>query len=133
MAKRRKTNIRIGDQNSLQDLMKEAYDDAYYQMVDVTSVSEQLDTKSKDITDIDGLTKLAKAKADFFKLRDSAIRVKLEVAKLQTEFVRLTKTEPENDMPMFGGGSNIKVGTDMLKKVRENLKNQTNDNDLTNI
>lgn len=89
MGRPRKTNIEVNDKKSLADLMQETYNDANDQMHKAQRVVNQLESgESPDNTDTDDISKIAKQKTDALKVRDSAIKIKIDIAKLQSEVLK---------------------------------------------
>jgi hypothetical protein len=67
--------------------MQETYNDACLQINDVQRTINELTTGSNP-DGVDDLTKIAKEKGNLLKVKDSAIRVKLEIAKLQSDIIK---------------------------------------------
>jgi hypothetical protein len=86
-ARKRKHDVKVNDNESLEGLMQETYNDACLQINDVQRTINELTTGSNP-DGVDDLTKIAKEKGNLLKVKDSAIRVKLEIAKLQSDIIK---------------------------------------------
>jgi len=82
MPRKRKHDVKVNNNESLEGLMQETYNDACLQINDVQRTINELTTGSNP-DGVDDLTKIAKEKGNLLKVKDSAIRVKLEIAKLK--------------------------------------------------
>ena len=121
MPRRKKQQIEVNSNESLQGLLQEVYNDACNQINDAQRVVNEVDAGS-DPEDVDDYAKVAKAKTDALKLKDSGIKAKLDVAKLQAELIKhsgnigeVMKTNPEA------------VSTDSFAKIREMIKEKGGD------
>jgi hypothetical protein len=74
---------------------------------------------------VDDLTKITKEKAGLLKVKDSAIRVKLELAKLQSDII---KSRGDADTAI-SERSNGAASLSDFKSIREMLKNSNTDNE----
>ena len=75
MARKRKHDVKVNDNESLEGLMQETYNDACLQITDVQRTINELSVAA-DPEGVDDLTKIAKEKGNLLKVKDSAIRVK---------------------------------------------------------
>lgn len=87
MPRKRKQDVKVNDNASLEGLMQETYNDACLQINDVQRTINEL-TTGVTPDGVDDLTKIAKEKGNLLKVKDSAIRVKLEIAKLQSDIIK---------------------------------------------
>ena len=87
MPRKRKTDVKVNNTNSLEGLLQETYNDACLQINDSQKIINEL-AASAIPADVDDLTKIAKEKGGLLKIKDSAIRVKLEIAKLQSDIIK---------------------------------------------
>jgi hypothetical protein len=87
MPRKRKTDVKVNNTNSLEGLLQETYNDACLQINDSQKIINELATSAIP-ADVDDLTKIAKEKGGLLKIKDSAIRVKLEIAKLQSDIIK---------------------------------------------
>ena len=87
MPRKTKQSIRINNNDSLSGLMQETYNDACLQINDAQRTINEL-TVSAAPDGVDDLTKIAKEKGGLLKIKDSAIRIKLELAKLQSDIIK---------------------------------------------
>lgn len=121
MPRKRKQDVKVNNVDSLEGLMQETYNDACLQINDAQRSINELAT-SANPTDVDDLTKIAKEKGGLLKVKDSAIRIKLELAKLQSDIL---KNRGDADAAIQER-SNGKASLDDFKSIREMLKNDKN-------
>ena len=69
------------------------------------------------------LTKIAKEKASLLKVKDSAIRVKLELAKLQSDVIKNRGDAASAISERSGGGASLSD----FKSIREMIKKNANE------
>ena len=119
MPRKKKQDIKINDSSSLEGLCQETYDDACLQINDAQKTINELSTAASP-QDVDDLTKIAKEKAGLLKVKDSAIRVKLELAKLQSDII---KNKGDVNLTL-GERANGSVSVNDFKSIREMLKNE---------
>ena len=98
-------------------------------------VEELFDSETKTINelvnsvkaeDVDDATKIAKEKSNALKIKDSAIRIKLEIAKLQNDIIK-HKGDAESAINERSGGN---ITLDDFSKVRDMLKKNANNNEI---
>lgn len=121
MPRKRKQDVKVNDTESLEGLMQETYNDACLQINDAQRTINEL-TASATPNDVDDLTKIAKEKGGLLKIKDSAIRIKLELAKLQSDIIKNSGDIETTLSERTQGGASI----DDFKSIREMLKNQNN-------
>jgi hypothetical protein len=120
MPRKRKQDVKVNNIGSLEGLMQEAYNDACLQIVDAQVSINELKT-SANPTDVDDLTKIAKEKAGLLKIKDSAIRIKLDLARLQNEIIK-NKGDVDASIKERSDG---KASINDFKSIREMLKNNS--------
>ena len=123
MGRHKKQKIKTNDVNSLEGLIQETYNDACTNIVDAQKTINEL-VNSVRPEDVDDATKIAKEKNNALKVKDSAIRIKLEIAKLQSDIMK-HKNNAEEDVN-DRSGSNITL--DDFSKVRELIKRNAEKN-----
>jgi hypothetical protein len=123
MARKKKQEVKINSVDSLEGLCQEAYNDACAQINDAQRTINEM-VNSANPEDVDDLTKIAKGKVDALKIKDSAIKIKLEIAKLQNDIL---KNNGDADAAVKDR-SNGTVSLDDFSKVREMIKNGPNNN-----
>jgi hypothetical protein len=118
MPRRKKQKIEVNSNNSLQGLLQEVYNDACNQINDAQRVVNEVASGSAP-EDVDDWAKVAKAKTDALKLKDSGIKAKLDVAKLQAELIKHNGSlgEAVENNPDV-------VSADSFAKIREMIKNK---------
>ena len=118
MARSKKQKIEINSNSSLQGVMQEVYNNACNQIQDAQKVVNEL-TASVTAEDVDDITIVAKATTDALKLKDSAIKIKLDVGKLQSDIM---KYSGNMDEVMTNNNTQL-VTSDNFSQVREMIKN----------
>ena len=121
MPRKRKQDVKVNNTESLEGLMQETYNDACLQINDAQKGINELVTGVTPV-DKDDHTKIAKEKGGLLKIKDSAIRIKLELAKLQSDII---KNRGDVDAAV-SERSNGTASTSDFKTIREMLKKQTN-------
>ena len=124
MPRKKKQDVKVNDTESLEGLMQETYNDACLQINDAQKTINEL-SSSANPTDVDDLTKIAKEKAGLLKVKDSAIRVKLELAKLQSDIIKNRGDVDSTISERSNGAASLSD----FKSIREMLKNSNSDTD----
>jgi hypothetical protein len=125
MPRKKKQEVKVNNNESLEGLMQETYNDACLQINDAQKTINEL-SASATPEDIDDLTKIAKEKGSLLKVKDSAIRIKLELAKLQSDIIK-NRGDAEGAISERSNGS---ASLSDFKTIREMLKNKdVNDDD----
>jgi hypothetical protein len=124
MPRKKKQDVKVNDTESLEGLMQETYNDACLQITDAQKTINEL-SASATPTDVDDLTKITKEKAGLLKVKDSAIRVKLELAKLQSDIIK-SRGDADTAISERSNGS---ASLSDFKSIREMLKNSNADNE----
>jgi hypothetical protein len=109
----KKQEIKINDNSSLQGLLQEVYNNACNQITDAQKVVNEIGVGSVP-EDVDDWAKVAKAKTDALKVKDSAIKTKLDVGRLQGDIIKFSgeiKTALDNNPEV--------VSNDSFAKIRE--------------
>jgi hypothetical protein len=128
MPRRKSTDIKVNNNDSLEGLMQETYNDACLQINDAQRTINELGV-SITPNDIDDLTKLAKEKAGLLKVKDSAIRIKLELAKLQADIIKNRDDDANQaNSERANGAASLKD----FKKIRDMLKNDKKEDEELN-
>ena len=120
MPRKKKQEVKVNNVDSLEGLMQETYNDACLQIIEAQSFINELSTRTNP-NDVDDATKIAKEKGGLLKIKDSAIRMKLELAKLQSDIIK-NKGDVEGALNERGDG---KVSLTDFKSLREILKNES--------
>jgi hypothetical protein len=121
MPRKRKTDVKVNNNDSLESLMQETYNDACLQISDAQKTINELATSVTPL-DVDDHTKIAKEKGGLLKIKDSAIRIKLEIAKLQNDILK-NKGDVDSAVSERSNGS---ASLSDFKTIREMLKNEKN-------
>jgi hypothetical protein len=118
MPRKRKQDVKVNNVDSLEGLMQETYNDACLQINDAQRTINELSISATP-EDVDDLTKIAKEKGGLLKVKDSAIRIKLELAKLQSDILK-NRGDADAAIQQRTEG---KASLDDFKSIREMLKN----------
>jgi len=125
MPRRKKQEVKVNDVESLEGLMQETYNDACLQINDAQRSINEL-ASSAIPQDVDDITKIAKEKGGLLKVKDSAIRIKLELAKLQSDIIK-NKGDADSAIQERTDG---KASLNDFKSIREMLKKDGLENEL---
>jgi hypothetical protein len=123
MPRKRKQDVKVNNTESLEGLMQETYNDACLQINDAQRPINEL-TTSAIPQDVEDVTKIAKEKGGLLKVKDSAIRIKLELAKLQSDIIK-NRGDANAAIQERSDG---KASLDDFKSIRQMLMA---DNDIT--
>lgn len=117
--RKRKQSIKLNNTDSLQGLMQEAYNDACSQIIDTQKLVNEL-SLTMIPTDIDDLTKISREKSNALKLKDSAIKMKIEMGKILNDIIKHNGSIEDTDATRIEQGS---VPTaDAFKEIRNLIK-----------
>lgn len=120
MPRKTKQVIKTNNEESLSGLMQETYNDACLQISDAQRTINEL-SNGASIENVDDLTKVVREKSNLLKAKDSAIRIKLELAKLQSDIIKNRGNEEEAVSERSEGKASLKD----FKAIREMLKNNS--------
>jgi phosphoribosyl-dephospho-CoA transferase len=87
MARAKRQIIAVNDNDSLRNVLQEVYNNVCNQINDAQKVINEV-TAAASPEDVDEWVKVAKAKTDALKLKDSAIKTKLDIGKLQSDIIK---------------------------------------------
>lgn len=121
MPRKKKQDVKVNNTESLEGLMQETYNDACLQISDAQKTINELSTAATP-TDVDDLTKIAKEKGNLLKVKDSSIRIKLELAKLQSDIIK-NRGDVDSTITERSNGS---ASISDFKSIREMLKGGDN-------
>jgi hypothetical protein len=121
LPRKKKQDVKVNNTDSLEGLMQETYNDACLQISDAQKTINELATSVTPL-DVDDHTKIAKEKGGLLKIKDSAIRIKLEIAKLQNDILK-NKGDVDSAVSERSNGS---ASLSDFKTIREMLKNEKN-------
>jgi hypothetical protein len=124
LPRKKKQDVKVNNSESLEGLMQETYNDACLQISDAQKTINEL-ASSVTPVDVDDHTKVAKEKGGLLKIKDSAIRIKLEIAKLQNDIIK-NKGDVDSAVSERSQGS---ASLSDFKSIREMLKNEQNNED----
>jgi hypothetical protein len=121
MPRKTKQDVKVNNNASLEGLMQETYNDACLQITDSQKTINELSSSATPV-DVDDYTKIAKEKGNLLKIKDSAIRIKLEIAKLQSDIIK-NRGDVDSAVSERSNGS---ASLSDFKSIREMLKNDKN-------
>lgn len=124
LPRKRKQDVKVNNTESLESLMQETYNDACLQINDAQRAINELSI-SANPEGVSDLTQIAKEKGGLLKVKDSAIRIKLELAKLQNEVI---KNQGGSGTPNEQKTTE-KISHDDFKSIRDMLKKPKDNND----
>ena len=120
MPRKSKQNIELNSNSSLQGLLQEVYNNACNQINDAQKVVNEIGTAAV-AEDVDDWAKIAKAKTDALKVKDSAIKTKLDVGRLQSDVIKFSgevKAAVENNAAVVTNDSFAKI-REMISESKE--------------
>ena len=103
--------------------MQEVYGDACSQINDAQRTINEL-TNSTTAEDVDDATKIAREKSNAQKIKDSGIKIKLEVAKLQADIIKHNGNLEDTNQARTSSGA---PSLDDFKQLRTWVKNGGSD------
>jgi hypothetical protein len=120
MARAKRQTIEIQSTKSLQSVMQETYNNACGQINDAQKVINEV-TSSANLEDVDDIVKVAKAKTDALKLKDSAIKMKLDIGRLQSDIIKYSGnlSEVVANNHQLATSANFSTVREMIKKLDE--------------
>lgn len=119
MARKNRQTVKLNDVKSMESVLQEVYDDSCSQINDAQRAINEL-VVSATPEDVDDLAKIAKERGNLLKIKDYAIKTKLEVAKLQNEVVKHSGNVQEAVTEVSGG----KVSQSDFQAIREMIMNK---------
>lgn len=121
MARSVKQKIEVNSNDSLQGVMQEVYNNACNQLNDSQKVINEIAAAASP-QDVDDYAKIATAKINALKVKDSAIKIKLDVGKLQNEIIKHSGNVSSEVVTSAGGAVATSAN---FSQVRELIKKQT--------
>jgi len=118
MPRKKKQDVKVNNTDSLEGLMQETYNDACLQITDAQKVINEL-SSGAIATDVDEHTKIAKEKGGLLKVKEAGIRIKLEIAKLQSDILK-NRGDVDSAVSERSGGT---ASTTDFKSIRDMIKN----------
>jgi hypothetical protein len=122
--RKKKQEVKVNDSESLQGLMQETYNDACLQINDTQRTINELSTATPaNVEEVSDIAIIVREKSNLLKVKDSAIRIKLEIAKLQSDIIKNrgnveeAVTQTSNGQATLDDFSTVRA---MLKKNKEN-------------
>jgi hypothetical protein len=125
MPRKKKQQIKVNNSTSLEGLMQEVYNDACSQINDAQRTINEL-TNSTTAEDVADATSIAREKSNAQKIKDSGVKIKLEVAKLQADIIKHNGNLDDVNQSRTSSGA---PSLDDFKQLRTWVKNGGNDED----
>ena len=126
MPRRKKQEIKLNDNSSLEGLVQEIYNDACLQITESQKTLNELSVNAIG-ENVGEHTQIAKEKGGLLKVKESGIRLKLEVAKLQSDIIKYSG----NIEAAVSERSQGTASVNDFKSIRDMLKNEKN-NEMAN-
>jgi len=126
MPRKKKQQIKVNNTTALEGLMQEVYNDACGQINDANRTINELQSSTTP-EDVEDATKIAKTKIDAQKVKDSSIKIKLDIAKLQSDILKHGGNEEKAVEERYEGKAQLSE----FKTIRDIIKNG-GDNQNTN-
>ena len=131
MPRKKKQQIKVNNSTSLEGLMQEVYNDACTQINDAQKTINEL-SNSTEAADVDDASKIAKAKTDAQKIKDSGIKIKLEVAKLQSDILKHGGNQEKAVEERYEGKAQISDFKTIRNLINNSDTETEGDNEKTN-
>lgn len=122
MNRRKKNKIKLNDITSVESLLQETYMDAC-KLIDNAQNIVDIIQQTAEPENVDQITKIAKEKSTALKVKDSGIRIKIELAKLMNEIIKHNGSVEDAIESRVSNGA---VSTEGFKDLREWIKNNAN-------
>jgi len=119
MSRKKKSKITLNSIENLETIMQEVYTDANVQINDANRAINEL-SNSTTPEDVSDYTMIAKEKGNLLKIKDSATKIKLDLAKLEAEILK-NQVEPEEVAKVFSAPSKAD-----FKSIRELIEKKNN-------
>lgn len=114
MPRKKKQKVKINDVESLEGLLQETYNEACGNINSAQKEINKLDGGA-DPQDTDDYTKVAKEKGNLLKIKESSMKIKLEVAKLQHDSIK-HNGDVQKVAESYTGG---KTDANTMKEIRD--------------
>ena len=121
MPRKKKQEIKTNSADSLSGLLQEVYNDACGNINSCQKTINEL-SNAAEPEDVDDLTKIAKETTSALKVKDSAIRIKLEVGKVLNDVLK----HNGNEDAAIREKSQGEVTPDDFKAIRKMIEESAN-------
>lgn len=128
MPRKKKQVIKTNDVTSLEGLLQETYNDACSNINSAQDIIAKIENAAEP-EDVDDYSKIAKEKSSALKIKDSGIRIKLEIAKLQSDIIKHSGNSEEALKQR--GGVDVNDFRAIRKMIQDSANGNTN-NDIEN-
>lgn len=128
MARPKKTKIEADSKQSLTELMQETYNNANDQINQTQKVVNELSSHESPNDSTEDVAKINKEKVNALKARDSAIRIKTDLARLQSEMIKhgdkdTAVNEAENESVSDLDFKDLREKINLEKREKDNQEN----------
>jgi ADP-dependent phosphofructokinase/glucokinase len=125
MPRKKKQKIKVNDTEALEGLLQEVYNEACGNInsaqKEITRLSEATEPE-----DVDDHTKIAKSKEGLLKIKDSSLKIKLEVAKMQNDSIK-QNGNVEGTVKTYSGGATTDDFAEVRRIMLEKKANENGD------
>lgn len=118
MARKRKQEVKVNNTESLAGLMQETYNDACLQIIELQSTINELTNGTKPVEIVEHAL-IAKEKGALLKGKDSAIKIKLELAKLQAAIINNGGNAEAGVRAASGGQASTSDFSSIIKMIKQ--------------
>jgi len=125
MPRRQKQKIKVNSADSLEGLLQEVYNDACKQINDAQRTINELST-SVTAEDVGDATSIAKAKTDAQKVKDSGVKIKLEVAKVIKDVLK-NSGNVDDTVKQISGNESLKDGFETIRQMIKDKGKEDNE------
>jgi hypothetical protein len=117
MPRKKKLQVKVNNQDSLEGLLQETYNDACKNINEAQSVINEISNSTEPV-DVDDYSKIAKNKVDALKVKEGSIKIKLEISKIQKDILKSSGEVTE----VVDEKTNAKVSLDDFKAIRDMIE-----------
>ena len=125
MQRRRTKMVKLNDKPALEKLLQESYTDSCQLISDTGVIITDL-TINAQPADADDLAKISKEKINALKVRDSAIKLKLDIAKLMNDVIKNDGDEGKT-VDNVNSENGAQISDDMFERIRQNIERSKNE------
>lgn len=128
MPRKKKYKVRLNNVENLESLMQEVYNDSNFQINEAQRAINEM-SNSAESEDVSDITSVTREKANLLKIKDSSIKIKLDLAKLESEIIKHNGSVTEGVKSHVGDSA----APSDFKAVRDMIKNGKKDNEKLDI
>jgi len=120
MPRKKKYKVKLNNVENLESLMQEVYNDSNAQINEAQKVINEM-TNSVETEDVNEMASITREKANLLKIKDSSIKIKLDLAKLENEVIKHNGSIDKGLESHIGESANpsdFKAVRDLIKMVK---------------